>query len=163
MRSFSNKNNNSNNNSSENRSVSRFYSHVPLKSFRKKEIVSDVNETNLQKLFLGIYFSKLLWTVAISLRWCPPPAPQGNTYTHHWKENRRGKLEALACLLFQNSFCYFSVSLNWPFSLSWDKLGLKVGLSRDETAFKKKKKNRKEEENNIKYHAIFISELSCAY
>lgn len=39
-----------------------------LRVFRKKEIVSDVNETNLQKLFLGIDFSKLLWTVAISLR-----------------------------------------------------------------------------------------------
>lgn len=47
--------------------VSRFYKHVPFRVFRKKE-VSEVNETDLQKQFVGIDFSKLLWTIAISLR-----------------------------------------------------------------------------------------------
>lgn len=118
--------------------------------------MSDVNETNLQKLFLGIDFFKAALDSSHITQIMPTYSPQGNTYTHHWKENRRGKLEALVCLLFQNPFCYFSVSLNWPFSLSWDKLGLKVGLSRDETAFKKTTGKRKKTTSNT-MQFLFLS------
>lgn len=100
--------------------------------------MSDVNETNLQKLFLGIDFFKAALDSSHITQIMPTYSPQGNTYTPlKGEQEREIFLEALVCLLFQNPFCYFSVSLNWPFSLSWDKLGLKVGLSRDETAFKK--------------------------
>lgn len=126
-----------------------------LRVFRKKEIVSDVNETNLQKLFLGIDFSKLLWTVAISLRWCPPTAPKV-TPTHTTERRTREGNWRLQCVCYLKiHFVIFQFHLIGLFPCHETNWGSKLASVEMKQPSKKKQQERGRKQHQIPCNFYF--------
>lgn len=95
--------------------------------------------------------SKLLWTVAISLKWGHPQPPP-LTPTHTILQNNTHWRIKIWHVYFKNWFCYFSNSLNYLFCSQWNTPWLKIGLCREELAFKD---NRKEKKTEIRVQGNF--------